>query len=94
MKTIAVSDTFELIGAIRAGRLKRIYQAAIYEKHPDLAPFALEDGSLFDYIRKGRGNFIPVRVKYHLRMDFKKALVLCFLEKPSLIDNRTMLNFE
>lgn len=70
----------ELHGTVRLGRLKRIQQVVYYYRYPDDAPFELNGTNEFDYIRKGRGQNIPVRFDVGY-WDLEKYFKLAFLEK-------------
>lgn len=70
----------ELLGTIRLGRLKRIYQVLYFCRHPGEAPFTLNGENEFHYISKGRGQYIPVRFTTD-EWDLEKFLKLKFMEK-------------
>lgn len=70
----------ELRGTVRLGRLKRIQQVLYYYRHPDEAPFELDGKNEFVYIRKGRGQSIPVCFDAGY-WDLEKYFKLAFLEK-------------
>jgi len=75
----------EILGTIPLGQLKRIVQVVYLEKHPEKAPFHFNGKDELDYIRRGKGQPVPVRLRIDENFDLEKALKLLFLKNISLL---------
>jgi hypothetical protein len=82
MKASAINVS-EIRGTIPLGQLRRIAQVAYLEKHPEKAPFNLDGKNELDYIRRGKGQPIPVRMRIDENVDLEKVLKLQFMKNIS-----------
>jgi hypothetical protein len=74
----------EIHGTIPLGQLKRIVQVVYLEKHPEKAPFSLNGKDELDYIRRGKGQPIPVRLRIDENVGLEKVLKLKFMKNVSV----------
>jgi hypothetical protein len=83
MNVSSAIDGLVILGAIPLGQLKRIIQVAYLEKHPEKAPFSLNGKDELDYIRRGKGQPISVRLRIDENVDLEKVLKLQFMKNIS-----------
>jgi hypothetical protein len=83
MNAFSVIQGSEIRGTIPLGQLKRIIQVVYLEKHPEKAPFILNEKNELDYIRRGKGQPIPVRLRMDENVDLEKLLKLQLMKNIS-----------